>query len=106
MNFFRLARAVYDYLQLDCGVEAQLHLYGIKEFLLKPYHPEAIGYLDRVFHQPRYARDELRSGAIQVPADFDPDNLALRVLERVYGRFGYKREHIPFFDEHGKFLLA
>ncbi len=106
VNFLRLARQLYDHLRLDSDVQAQIDLYNVQGFVLRPYHPEIIGYIDAHFHRPSYSRTDLRTGIVEASSNFDPDQLGLRLLELVYGQFGYSREHIPFFDTDGGFALA
>ena len=105
VNFFRLARQLHNHLKVDGDVEAELALYDIQGFTLKPYNPDIIGYMETIFHQPPYKKADLKSGVIKRAHDFDPDQLSLALLERIYGQFGYKREHIPFFDQEGRFTL-
>lgn len=106
VNFFRLARMLYAHLRLEADVQAEMVLYNIEGFVLRPYQPTVIGYIDAHFHSPPYGRPDLRTSIVQGPADFNPDQIGFKLLERVYGQFGYQREHIPFFDEDGSFGLA
>jgi hypothetical protein len=105
VSFYRLARQLYDHVRLDSDIETELGLYNIEGFTLRPYQPGIIGHDDPHFHNPSFARADLKTGKIRASADFSPDQLALSVLERVYGQFKYRREHIPFFDQEGKFAL-
>ncbi len=105
VNFFRLARRLYDHVKLDCDVETEMALYNVEGFTLRPFHPGIIGHDDPHFHNPPFTKADLKTGKIAAAADFLPDRLALSILERVYGQFNYKREHIPFFDQHGEFTL-
>lgn len=106
VNFLRLARILYDHLGLNSDVQTELCLYNIEGFVLRPYQPPIIGYIDSHFHRPPFGRADLRTGIVQTPAGFHPDQLSLRLLERVYGQFGYQREHIPLFDEQDRFTPA
>lgn len=106
VNFFRLARQLYDHIHLDSSVESGIDLYNIEGFVLRPYHPGIIGHDDPHFHHPPYRNADLRTGVVETESDFDPDPLALKLLERVYGQFGYGKDKIPFFDDQGIFTLA
>jgi hypothetical protein len=105
VNFYRLARQLYDHIRLDSDIETEMALYNIEDFSLRPYHPGIIGHDDSHFHNPPFTKADLKTGKIRESPVFVPDQLALSVLERVYGQFKYRREHIPFFNQEGKFTL-
>jgi len=104
VNFLRLARKLYDHLKINCPVQAAIELYNVGGFVLRPFHPETMEYAMRV--HPPFGRDDLRTQRIEQPPDFNPDHLSLKLLEWIYQQFGYKRYHIPFFDQEGNFVLA
>ena len=102
VSFLRFAKTLYSFLEYKGGFISRMMYYNIKDCQLRPYHPEAIRFritdarimtVDNVF-----AENDLSS-------EFDPDSSALKLIEELYLRFGYTRDHIPFFDQQGHFSI-
>lgn len=102
VSFLRFAKHLFSFLGYKGGFVWRMRYYNIKDCQLRPYHPEAIRFRitdARIFMENNvFVEDNL------LP-DFDPDSSALKLIHELYYKFGFTREHIPFFDDKGQFSL-
>lgn len=102
VSFLRFAKHLYTYLGYKGKFIYRMRYYNIKECQLRPNHPDAFRFRitdARIFHEDNvFAEDNLVE-------DFDPDSSALKLIQELYYKFGFTREHIPFFDDKGQFSI-
>ncbi len=99
VSFFRLYRALGELLKIDCQILFQMQYLNVKGAILLPYQPESIGFMYPLEPVRPLERSRLLFPPKRFARDFDPDPSALQVIRDLYHEFGYRREHIPFFDE-------
>lgn len=108
VNFARLAKAVYEMVGSGGDVLFQLEFANIEGFFLRPGAPDTRIYLmpiPLVDLQP-YQDKDLITNVQRVKAGFDPDPLALSLVEQVYNAFEIPRKYLPFFTRDGKFDVS
>jgi len=104
VSFLRLSKLVYQHLKVSCGFKWRMIYWNLRGCTLLPYHPDAVGYHTAYGHTPVYADQHFVRDA-QLTNDFAPDVEALGLIRELYLGFGYTRQHVPFFDENGRFQL-
>jgi hypothetical protein len=102
VSFLRFAKELYTFLGYKGGFLWRMRYSNIKDCQLRPYHPQAIrfGITDARFSLENnvFVEDNLANS-------FDPDSSALKLIQELYYKFGFTREHIPFFDDKAKFSI-
>lgn len=99
VSLFRIARIVYDEEpQGQDEVLADLGLFGVRGWTLRPYSPSAVGYMTRD-PEPYDVSDDL---VVLDPYLFsvaeileEPDRCGFRMLREIYQGFGYGEEMLP-----------
>jgi hypothetical protein len=104
VSFLRFSAALYSRLQIRGGFIWTMQYANIKDSILLPYHPGAIGYASpsvpiipyphEYFYRDR-SLDEI----------FDPDVAAFELIKELYMAFNLAPRHIPFFDQSGHFAI-
>ena len=101
LSFCRLYKKLVSHLNIRSDVIFQMQYVNIKGVILLPYRPESIGFMHPLQPIKPAERNRLVFPKHFVRYDFDPDLVAMELLEELYAEFGYSREHIPFFDPTG-----
>jgi len=104
ISFLRLAKALYQQLNLSCPYNWRMQYWNLQGCILLPYHPGIVDF-DYPFNHPIPYKDLHFMRDANLDADFDPDASALILIEKLYQAFTYSRSHIPFFDKNGQFLV-
>ena len=101
LSFCRLYKLLADLLGLKSRIIFQMQYLNIQGAVLLPYRPDSIGFMHPMDSIRPEAKPRLVFPKHHAGADFDPDLVALELVEDLYYEFGYGREHIPFFDPTG-----
>ena len=104
VSFLRFAKELYAYLKTNCFFYWTLEYWNLKGCILLPYHPQAFGFISPDSPPRPFAKDYFK-GKSQLMQDFKPDQEAFKLIKEFYYAFGYKKEHIPFFDDEGNFSI-
>jgi len=104
VNFFQLASDIYERAGLECEVLAGEAFYSIQGFILVPYRPRSVAFIQgyRTDIKP-YATQDLKVGPVTVPIPFTPDHVAYELTKQVYQAFGLAPQDIYLFDKDGNF---
>ena len=104
INFLTLANKVYELAGLDCDVTVVEAFYHIKGFILMPYRPRSLAFIQGGGSSVKpYGRDILKTRPVKGRPPFQPEHTAFELVKQVYHEFGYGAEDIYLFDEHGDF---
>jgi hypothetical protein len=100
VSFTRLAKAMYEAAGYDGGCELRLDIRGVPSAMLRPYQPNAWGFMrtHKILTAPLLTGRH--SGADLVA---NPDAWAKAVIADVYHAFGFTDDQIPFFASDGRF---
>jgi hypothetical protein len=98
VSFCRLYRELAMLLGLKSNVVFQMQYLNVRGSILLPYQPESIGFMHPMEAIKPLDRARLVFPRKTVSANFEPDAVALGLIEDLYLEFGYERKHIPFFD--------
>ena len=105
VTFLRLYRAIIDHTENTCDVLITMRWNHLKGYVLPPHSPNALSWGFKDLHSEPFQQDHLEPTAMRVPYDFDPDAIALELLESFYKRNGLQSTDVPFWDQHkGKFV--
>ncbi len=93
VRFLRFVKSLYSKIGVNSQIVARMQYRNLKGGLLPPSSGQGlIRYPMRPFADEHYQPHDVRFGA-----DFDPDEVALRFLQRLYRKFGYEKNNIPYF---------
>jgi schlafen family protein len=117
ISIFRLASTIYrDHaLQRLCPVLADMALFGLKGWTLRPYSPRSFGYKG-LYNPVPFDKDNPDEENLLLPKPLtfqrdellnEPDRCGFRLVEQVYERFGYWEKEIPqeFDRDRGKLVF-
>jgi hypothetical protein len=106
LSFCRLYSRVITTLGIQSPVIFQIQYLNVKGVILLPYRPESIGFMHPMESVKPLDRQRLVLPKHRVSPNFDPDRVALDLVQDLYFEFGYERKHIPFFDASGHSTLS
>ncbi|MGC2741642.1 MAG: hypothetical protein WA672_00540 [Candidatus Angelobacter sp.] len=106
LSFCRLFSKVVRLLDIKESVVLQIQYINIKGAVLLPYRPESLGFMHPMQSVKPLDRQRLVLPKLKVPVGFDPDPVALDLIQELYFEFGYEKKHIPFFDQSGHSTLS
>ena len=93
VSFLRSVRALYNRIGVDSPIVARMQYRNLVGCYLPPGSGQGlIRSLPRPFADEHYQPYEIRLGS-----DFDPDEVALRFIQRLYRAFRYENWDIPYF---------
>jgi len=102
-TFLRLYRAIVDSLRISNDFIVDLCYLNLKGYILAPYAPNAIGFMDADTYSKPFEDKHLRVTRRTIKDDFDPDQTAYELIQTVYAAFGFDESVIPFFTGEGRF---
>ncbi len=109
-SVFRLAATIYREREFHVeAVIADLALFGIKGWTLRPHSPVSFGYKlarPRLFEEEEIVSAEPLSFSLDEVIN-EPDRCAFRLVRRVYEAFGFFEDEMPteFNRESGRLIL-
>lgn len=107
VTFLRLYRTLSGRYAIDGDVLFQYEYRNLRGYVLRPFHPRSIRYMAMATPDNPYEGDHFALGPSQQANDFHPEQLALELLQPLYGAFGFEPWMIPFFDEEDeKFVFG
>jgi hypothetical protein len=102
VSFVRQYRTLVDLLGVQGEILFQMQYLNVRGAILIPYRPDSIGFMAPLERVTPLRKDRLVFERKRRQPDFDPDSTALEIILDLYYEFGYSREQVPFFDEHGQ----
>jgi len=104
-SVLRMAKALVESASLQVtGIAADLALFGVQGWLLKPWSPESWGAVLREHRGTQYGKDDFLLDRPLVFAREDvldnPDGCSYRLMRLVYEAFEFGEDMIPFEFDH------
>lgn len=105
VTFLRLGSALLKAAGYSQDVLVQLEYRNVANYILRPGRPGSMAF--------QFSSGSSPSNGPHIPlaprrrcSDFDPDEVALDLLRKVYGAFGFEPGDIPFQDPRGGFSFG
>jgi hypothetical protein len=97
----KLYRALIDTVNtIKDDFEISLHYRNVKGYVLRPYSPQAVGFMMPSPGLKSFEREHFDISSSVISNDFAPDKTAFDVVSKVYAAFDLTEDEIPFYDKN------
>ncbi len=102
VTFLRLYRAILELFEIKDRIFVELIFENFKDYALRPYEPNAIGFMIR---EPKIAKEKEFYYREMLDSDFNVDTAAYDLIKHFYAWFGFDSSFIPFYDKKQKIFV-